>query len=207
MIVIGLTGSIGMGKSTVAGMLKRMGCAVHDADKAVHIALDPKGEAFEEVAVTFPDCWDKKTHTIKRDVLAKIIFNDNKKRDELESILHPIVRRSQKRFIQKQHQLGQDIVVLDIPLLFETGAESRVDYTFVVSAPFHIQRRRVLSRPNMNEEKFTAILHSQMTDSEKKLRADFVISTGMGLAYTYRSLQKAMREIKETPNENTDPLS
>jgi len=197
MILIGLTGSIGMGKSTAAGMLKKMGCAIHDADQAVREALSPNGGAFEEVAVTFPTCWDKKNHLIKRDILSEIIFNDDDKRIELENILHPIVQMSQRTFIQKQQRLEQDIVVLDIPLLFETGAQNRVDYTFVVSAPHHIQKRRVLSRPNMSEEKFYAILQNQMPDNEKKLYADFVISTGMGLAYTYKNLQKAIKEIKE----------
>lgn len=197
MIVLGLTGSIGMGKTTAAGMLQKLGCAVHDSDKAVHAALEPYGAAFEEVALTFPEAWDKKTHRIKRPVLAEIIFKDAQKRKELESILHPIVRQEQKKFVRRQQSLGKKIAVLDIPLLFETGAENRVDYTIVVSAPHHIQRRRVLSRPNMTEEKFHAILASQMPDHEKRIRADFVIPTSMGLAYTYNALKKAIQEIKK----------
>lgn len=184
-----------MGKSTAARMLKKMGHAVHDADKCAHQSLNPDGEAFEEVAVTFPESWDKKKHIIKRNILADIIFNNENKKRELENIIHPIVQQSQKTFIQKQQRLGRKIVILDIPLLFETGAESRMDYTFVVSSPYHIQRRRVLSRPNMSEEKFQAILLSQLSDHEKCMRADFVIPTGMGLAYTYRALQKSLKEI------------
>ena len=195
MIILGLTGSIGMGKSTAARMLKKTGCAVHNSDKAVHQALAPNGAAFEEVAVTFSESWDKKKHIIKRDILAGIIFKDTQKKEELENILHPIVHQSQNRFIQKQQRLGRKIVVLDIPLLFETGAQSRVDYTIVVSAPAHIQRRRVLSRADMTPEKFEAILAAQMPDHEKRLRADFVIPTGMGLAYTYRALQNCLRNI------------
>ncbi len=195
MIIIGLTGSIGMGKSTAARMLKKMGAAVHDSDGVVRKALNPYGEAFEEVAITFPESWDKKKHVIKRDVLANIIFSDKSKKEELENILHPIVWRSQKKFLQKQKLLGRKIVVLDIPLLFETGAQRRVDYTFVVSAPDHIQRRRVLSRPNMTPEKFQAILSSQLSDHEKCVQADFVIPTGMGLAYTYQALEKSLKEI------------
>lgn len=195
MIIIGLTGSIGMGKSTAARMLKKMGVAVHDSDDVVRQLLEPYGQAFEEVAVTFPESWDKKKHVIKRDVLADIIFHDEGKRHELEKIIHPIVKQSQKKFIQKQQRLGQKAVVLDIPLLFETGAQNRVDYTFVVSSPYHIQRRRVLSRPNMSEEKFQGILSSQLPDREKSMRADFVIPTGMGLAYTYRALEKSLKEI------------
>lgn len=195
MIILGLTGSIGMGKSTAASMLKKMGCAVHDSDEAAHYAISPVGGAFEEVAVIFPKAWDKKNRTIRRDALAKIIFNDGQKRQELENIIHPVVQQSQKNFIQKQRCLGRKIVVLDIPLLFETGADDRVDYTLVVSAPFHIQNRRVLSRPNMSEEKFKAILASQMPDHEKCARADFVVPTGLGLAYTYRALEKCIRNI------------
>lgn len=197
MIILGLTGSIGMGKSTAARMLAQMGCAVHDSDATVREALEPTGAAFEEVAVTFPDCWDKKNHLIKRDVLAKIIFADSDKKQELENILHPLVRVNQKNFIQKQKRLGRKFTVLDIPLLFETGAENRVDYTIVVSAPFHIQRRRVLARPMMSEEKFQAILNSQMSDREKCARADFVVHTGLGLAYTYRTLSHILQTVKE----------
>lgn len=197
MIVLGLTGSIGMGKTTAAGMLKKLGCAVHDSDKAVHSALEPYGAAFEEVALTFPDAWDKKKHRIKRPALAEIIFKDPEKKKELENILHPVVRQDQKKFIRQQQALGKKIAVLDIPLLFETGAENRVDYTIVVSAPYYIQRRRVLSRPNMTEEKFHAILSAQMPDHEKRMRADFVIPTSMGLAYTYNSLKKVIQEIKK----------
>lgn len=195
MIVLGLTGSIGMGKSTVANMLKKLHCAVHDSDQIVRNALDPKGEAFEEVAIMFPTSWDKKKHLIKRDVLADIIFSDAHKKQELEEILHPIVRRSQSNFVRKQQRFGRKIVVLDIPLLFETGAESRVDYTLTVNAPYHIQRRRVLARPNMTEDKFRSILASQMSDHEKCVRADFIIPTGLGLAYTYGTLQKCLEEI------------
>lgn len=196
MIVIGLTGSIGMGKSTVARMLKKLGCAVHDSDKAVHHALSPKGEAFEEVAVTFPTSWDKKTHTIRRDILGQIVFDDESKRIELEKILHPVVRRAQKKFIHTQQVLGKKIAVLDIPLLFETGAQNRVDYTIVASAPYHVQRRRVLGRKNMDADKFQKILAAQMSDREKCIRADFVVHTGMGMAYTYRQLQKFLESIK-----------
>ena len=185
-----------MGKTTAASMLKKMGCAIHDSDAAVHQALSPKGDAFEEVAVTFPEAWDKKKHIIKRNVLADIVFNDAQKKQELEKILHPIVQKSQKDFIQKQQRLGRDVVVLDIPLLFETGAENRVDYTITVSSPYHIQRRRVLERPNMTEEKFEAILNNQLSDQEKCARADFVVPTGMGLAYTYKHLQHVLNQIK-----------
>ncbi|MAZ76493.1 MAG: dephospho-CoA kinase [Micavibrio sp.] len=196
MIVLGLTGSIGMGKTTAAKMLSQLGCAIHDSDKVVGYALSPKGKAFEEIAVTFPLVWDKKNHLIKKDVLADIIFSDDDEKRKLEEILHPIVQQSQQDFILKQTRLERDIVVLDIPLLFETGAQSRVDYTICVSAPHHIQRRRVLSRAGMSEEKFEAILKSQMPDNQKTMLADFVVQTGIGMAYSYRQLENILREVR-----------
>lgn len=195
MITIGLTGSIGMGKTTAGRMLKRMGCAVHDSDRVVAYALSPKGNAFEEVALTFPQCWDKKTRRIQKDVLAKIVFNDDQQRHKLERILHPIVRASQKKFAQSQARLGKRIIVFDIPLLFETGAQKRFDYTICVSAPYHIQRRRVLSRPNMTADKFHSILSIQMPDRVKQTLADYTVQTGMGLAHTYRQLRQIIKDI------------
>lgn len=197
MIVLGLTGSIGMGKSTVAGMLRLMGCAVHDSDQAAHKALDRGGAAFEEVAVTFPDAWDRKKHIINRRILGELVFADPKKRAALEHIVHPAVWQSQKEFLKAQKALGRKVAVLDIPLLFETGAEKRVDYTLCVTAPYAVQRRRVLARPGMTEEKFLAVVNAQMPDSEKRMRADFVVPTGMGYSLTWRTLRAMMRELKK----------
>ncbi len=197
MIILGLTGSIGMGKSTAAAMLGKMSCAVHDSDKTVYDALQPTGKAFEEVAITFPKAWDKKKRLLKKDVLAQIIFADTKKRRELENILHPIVQRAQKDFIKTQKRLGRKFVVLDIPLLFETGADQRVHYTLVVDAPHSVQRRRVLARSNMDEKKFQAILKTQMSNKVKCRMADFVIPTGRGLATTWGALHNCLQEIKE----------
>ena len=195
MIILGLTGSIGMGKSTAARMLKRMGVPVFDSDADVHKALSPKGAAFEEVAVTFPESWDKKTRTINRKILGGIVFEDAEKRAELEAILHPIVQQGQRKFITAMRRIGKRVVVLDIPLLYETGAEARVDYTICVSAPFDIQRRRVLSRPNMDERRFLKILDHQMPDAQKRARADFVVDTGMGYARTYRQLHNIVKQV------------
>jgi len=190
MIILGLTGSIGMGKSTACRMLARLGCAVHDSDLIVRKAILPGGEAFEEVAVTFPEAWNKKKHIIKRDVLSDMIFNDPVKRDQLEKILHPIAKTSQLEFIRKQKMLGKKIAVLDIPLLFETGAQSRVDYTICMSAPYHQQKRRVLSRPGMTEDTFFNILNIQMPDQNKRAMADFVIETGLGYGHAFRKLKQ-----------------
>ena len=196
MIVIGLTGSIGMGKTTAASMLKKMGCAVYDSDVVARRALEPRGDAFEEVALTFPECWDKKKHVIKRDVLAEIIFTDPVRKQILEDILHPLVVQGQYDFIRAQQRLGKKIVVLDIPLLFETNAQGRVDYTICVYAPYPIQRRRVLARAGMTEEKFRAILNTQMPNAQKCALADFTVPTGLGMAYTYATLRKILARIK-----------
>lgn len=196
MIVLGLTGSIGMGKSGAAQMLRKLGVPTHDSDRAVHRALNPRGEAFEEVAVTFRDAWDPKKRIIDRKKLGEIVFNDAEKRKMLESILHPVAKKSQEHFIRAMRRQGKKIVALEIPLLFETGAENRLDFTVCVTAPAAIQRRRVLSRKNMTMEKFEKILESQMPDAQKRVRSDFVVQTGMGYAYTYKELQNILRKIK-----------
>lgn len=194
MIVFGLTGSIGMGKSTAANMLKLMGVPVHDSDIAVHEALGPKGEAFEEVAVTFPDAWDKRKRLIDRKKLGDIVFGDKAELRKLEAILHPLAAASQKKFLQEMKRKGKRAAVLEIPLLFETGAERRVDYTICVSAPPVLQRRRVMARKNMTEEKFRRILASQMPDGEKQARADFIVQTGLGYGTTFRELRKILKK-------------
>lgn len=195
MIILGLTGSIGMGKSTAARMLKDMGVPVFDSDEEVHKALSPAGAGFEEVAVTFPESWDKKTGTINRKILGGIVFENAAKRKQLEDILHPIVQAGQRKFILSMRRMGQKIVALDIPLLFETGAETRVDYTICVTAPYDIQKRRVLARPNMDEAKFLKILAQQMPDAQKQARADFVVQTGQGLTHTQRQLQNILKQV------------
>lgn len=197
MIIIGLTGSIGMGKTTAAKILQQMGCAIYNSDACVHRALEPYGKAFEAVALAFPKAWDKKTHRINRKILGKIVFNDHNAREMLESILHPIVWADQKKFLLAQRRFQKQFSVLDIPLLFETGADRRCDVTAVVTAPFSIQYRRVMARPNMTEEKFFNILETQMPSQEKCARADFIIPTGQGKACTYRSLRAMLRQLKE----------
>lgn len=196
MIVLGLTGSIGMGKSRVASMMRKLGIPVHDSDRAVHCALMPNGAAFEEVAVTFPECWDKKKRVIDRKKLGRIVFEDTKKLKTLEKILHPIARKSQMEFIQKMRKLGRKMVVLEIPLLFETGAQTRVDFVVCVSAPKDIQRRRVMARKNMTKEKFEQILARQMPDEAKRANSDFVINTGLGLSQTMKDIKSMVREIR-----------
>ncbi len=196
MIVLGLTGSIGMGKSKAAAMLKFLRVPVHNSDHAIHHALSPKGEAFEAVAVMFPDAWDKKKRVIDRKKLGEIVFNDVAALKKLESILHPMAQKSQQDFVRAMKARGRRIVALEIPLLFETGADKRVDYTITVSAPPAVQRRRVMMRAHMTEEKFQKILARQMSDEEKRSRSDFVVPTGMGYAATFRALKKIVRDVK-----------
>jgi len=196
MIIIGLTGSIGMGKSTAAALYRKLGVPVHESDKAVAEFLEPGGKAFETVALAFPDAWDKKTHTINKKKLADLVFTDDMQRQKLESILHPLVRRAQDRFLFKQKRLGRFLAVLDIPLLFETGAQHRVDYVIVVTAQPVIQRQRVLRRPNMTAEKLDSILDVQMPDGLKCNLADYVVQTGLGRADVLRRLKQILKELK-----------
>ena len=204
MIIIGLTGSIGMGKSIAAGMLERLGVPVHDADAAVHELLQPGSAAMPRIMAAFPPHKFPRLYgtvkgkkLIKRAALGALVFHDPQQKKKLESILHPLVRKSQNEFIRKNRKLGKRILALDIPLLFETGAESRVDYTLVMTAPAAVQRKRVLARRGMTEAKFQAILAQQMPDAEKRARADFVVKSGLGRAHTMRALKTVLQAIEK----------
>lgn len=188
MFILGLTGSIGMGKSTAAGMLRRLGVPVHDADAAVHRLLASEPAVRAEIAARFPDAVDGQT--VDRQALGAMVFSDPEARKDLEAILHPRVRAAAKRFLRKQAMARTPLVVLDIPLLYETGGEANVDAVLVVTAPGFLQAQRVLSRPGMSVERFDGILASQVPDSEKRRRADYIVETGLGKAYTYRRLQQ-----------------
>ncbi len=200
MIVIGLTGSIGMGKSTAAEMLRTLGVPVHCSDDAVHaLFADTKGQAYTAICAAFPYFEYPqiyKNREIDRKALGKVVFGNDEARKKLENILHPLVRQSQDHFIRTQQKAGRSIVALDIPLLFETGAEQHVDVTAVVSAPYEIQRARVLARDGMDEEKFHAIVERQMSDGEKCARADYVIQTGLGRAETMQQIKTMLESIK-----------
>jgi dephospho-CoA kinase len=193
MIVLGLTGSIGMGKSTAAGMLESLGVPCHDSDVAVHRLMAVGGKAYEAVAKAFPGVAAQ--GGIDRKALGRIVFADAAARERLEGILHPLVRESQKEFVKKHEGLGAKAVVLDIPLLFETGAEANLDKVICVHAPYEVQRQRVLARPGMTDEKFEAILASQMPSSEKCARADYVVETGAGMADTMRQIKDIVSEV------------
>ncbi len=195
MKIIGLTGSIGMGKSTAAGLLQRLGVRVHDSDATVHHMLTPKGAGFHAVIAMFPSAYDRQKNMIDRKALGQMVFGNDHNRQKLESILHPLVWQSQKRFVVWARRNGIRHIVLDIPLLYETGAEKKCDKVVVVTAPAFIQKQRVLKRPNMTEAKFAAILKQQYPDHEKRRRADFVVQTGLGYAHTLLALKRVLMKM------------
>jgi dephospho-CoA kinase len=188
LIVLGLTGSIGMGKTTAAAMLRRLGVPIFDADSVVHQLLAPRGAAVQEVSAAFPGVRSE-SGAIDRALLGQRVFGDLPALSRLEKIIHPMVRAEEKRFLDRARAQRNPLAVLDIPLLLETGSHHRCDYILVVSAPTLIQRQRVLRRPDMTEIRLAAILENQMPDREKRRRADFVVSTGAGRNETLRQLQ------------------
>ncbi len=197
MIVLGLTGSIGMGKSTVAAVFAEEGAPFFSSDEAVHALYASGGAAVAAVGAAFPGV--VVDDAVDRARLAAYVLNDPQARQRLESIVHPLVARAQADFLATQRAAGVDVVVLDVPLLFETGGDARVDRSVVVSAPYEVQRARVLARPNMTEEKFLAILSAQMPDAEKRARAAFVIDTSGAIEGTraqVRAVLDALREHK-----------
>jgi dephospho-CoA kinase len=179
MIVVGLTGSIGMGKSTTAQMFVDEGVPVYDSDAAVHALYASGGAAVAPVQAAFPGV--VVDGAIDRARLSAAVMGNSEALAVLESIVHPLVGAHRIGFFEAAQAQGADIVVLDIPLLYETGGEKKVDEVVVVSAPADVQRRRVLARPGMDPAKFEAILARQMPDAEKRALADFVIDTGQGL--------------------------
>ncbi len=193
MKILGLTGSIGMGKSTAAAMFRTLGVPVHDADASIHELMAPGGLGFDPIAAAFPDVITD--GRIDRQALGKIAFADPAVLKKLETILHPLVRAAENRFLAKQRRLGRKLVVLDIPLLYETSGEKRCDHVAVVTAPGFVQRQRVLSREGMTDAKFSAILSKQMPDTEKRKRADFIIPTGLGRAVTFQCIQGIIDQL------------
>lgn len=178
MIVIGLTGSIGAGKSFAASQFRRHGAAVFDADKEVHSMLAKNGEAVERIAEIFPDA--KEHGAINRKKLGNIVFSDDKKRTKLEKIIHPLVAKRRKNFIKNARGQRKKIAVLDIPLLFEVGADKDCDIVVVVSSPYDIQKQRATRRLGIDEERFKKINSLQMSSQQKEKLADYVIKTGIG---------------------------
>ncbi|RVA50046.1 dephospho-CoA kinase [Mesorhizobium sp. M7A.F.Ca.CA.004.09.1.2] len=177
MIVLGLTGSIGMGKSTTARMFADAGVPVHDSDEAVHRLY--AGKAAPLVEAAFPGT--TLAGVVDRAKLGARVLGDAAALKRLEAIIHPLVRADADAFLAKHRNASESIAALDIPLLFETGGRNRVDKVVVVTAPAETQRERVLARPGMTEEKLASILAKQVPDAEKRRQADFVVDTGRGL--------------------------
>lgn len=191
MVIFGLTGSIAMGKSTAAGMLRRLGVPVHDSDAVVHRLLGKGGGAVPLVARAFPKV--VRSGAVDRQALGALVFADPAALRTLENLLHPLVSAQALGFLKRNAVARSPLVVLDIPLLFETSAERRCDATIVVSAPALVQRQRALARPGMNAAKLAGILARQVPDAVKRRRADFVVPTGLGLGVTLRGLKRVIR--------------
>ena len=192
--VIGLTGSIGMGKSTAAAMLRRKGLPIFDADATVHQLMGVGGSAVAAVEEAFPGV--VKNGAVDRPELGKRVFGDSAKLKQLERILHPRVGQAERAFLASVARQRLPMAVRDVPLLFETGGEKRCDATIVVSAPAHIQASRVLARPGMTMERLEQIRSKQMPDAKKRQRADFVVPTGLGKRVTWDALGRVLRVLK-----------
>lgn len=182
MKVLGLTGSIGMGKSATAAMFAAAGIPVYDADAEVARLYAPGGEAVGPVGALFPDC--VRDGGVDREALRQAVIGQTEALRQLEAIVHPLAARAQSAFRTRAEQAANPLIVLDIPLLYETGGDAACDHVAVVTAPLSVQRARVLARPGMTPERFEAILARQMPDADKRARADFVISTAFGFAFT-----------------------
>ncbi len=195
MFILGLTGSIGMGKSTTANFFREAGVPVHDSDAVVHRLYE--GEAVGPVEAAFPGVTvDGK---IDRGKLSQQLVGNPDAIRKLEAIVHPLVRAVSERFLQEQKAKGARSVVLDIPLLFETGGETRVDAVVVVSAPADVQRERVLKRPGMTAERLDALLARQMSDAEKRARAHFVVDSARSFDSARAQVHGILRAVAALP--------
>ena len=194
-LILGLTGSIGMGKSTVAEMFERHGLPVFDADAEVRRMQGPEGELVPAIEAEFPGSTGP--DGVKREALGVQVFGDPAALAQLEAIVHPMVRDLERDFLHAEIQKGAAMAVLEIPLLFETGGDKLCDVTVVVSAPAQMQRERVLQRPGMTPEKLDEILARQMPDADKRARADFVVDTGGTIAESQAQIDKIIARLKE----------
>ena len=189
--VLCLTGSLGMGKSTAAKFFAECGVPVHDSDAAVHALYE--SEAVPLIERAFPG--STSGGKVDRNRLAAMVLNDQAALARLEAIIHPLVTASREKFLAQAQARGAPIVVVDIPLLFETTAESQCDAVVVVSAPAEIQRARALDRPGMTEEKFATLLAKQMPDAQKRRRADFVVDSSQGFEHTRAQIRDILQSV------------
>ena len=195
MMIVGLTGSIGMGKSTAAKMLRQMRVPVYDADANVHAIQAKGGVALPAIEAAFPGV--VKDGVLDRQALGARVFGNKEALRKLEAIVHPLVGQRQRAFLKRAARRGEKLVVLDIPLLFEGAGERRVDAVLVVSAPAFLQRHRVMARPGMSNERLDGILRQQVPDVLKRRKATVVIPTGLGLAPTRLALAQAIARLKK----------
>ncbi|WP_427453298.1 dephospho-CoA kinase [Litorimonas sp. WD9-15] len=193
MKIIGLTGSIGMGKSTTAQMFSDLGCPVFDADATVHKMYAKGGRAVPLIRAVFPDAIVD--GAVDRKVLGHHMRADSLNLKVLESFIHPWVGEARTLFLTQAKQNGVKAVIFDVPLLFETGGDKKVDATVVVTAPAEVQRARVMSRPGMTKDLFDMILSKQMPDAEKRRRADYIISTAEGLDAARKAVKSVLDDI------------
>jgi dephospho-CoA kinase len=195
MFILGLTGSIGMGKTTTARLFAEAGVPVHDADAAVHALYE--GEAAAAIEQAFPGT--TAAGKVNREELGHRIVKEPAALKRLEAIVHPLVRQSETRFIAAARARGAPVVVLDIPLLYETGGEARVDAVVVVSAPAEIQRERVLQRPAMTVDKLESLLAQQLPDADKRRRADFLVDSGQGIEHARKQVKEILTQVAKMP--------
>ena len=194
MKVLGLTGGIGMGKSTATNTLRRLCVPVFDADAAVHGLQARGGRAVRPIAAAFPD--SVRDGAVDREALRRAVLGNPAALKRLERIVHPLVRQEERRFMAAARRRGERLVVLDVPLLFETGGAGRCDAVVVVTAPAAVQRWRVLRRPGMTEDRLRAILARQTPDREKRRRADHLVHTGLSRHHAQRRIRKLVREMR-----------
>ena len=199
MITLGLTGSIGMGKSTAAAMFESLGVPVFDSDAEVHRLMALGGAAVSQVEAAFPGV-TAPDGSIDRQKLGGAVFGDPQKLKVLEGIIHPLVGRGRERFNGQARSARQPVVVYDVPLLYETGGEKRVDHVCVVSAPKALQIARVMARPGMTRDKLDHIIAAQVPDAVKRRRADFVIPTGNGKYFALQRIRSILKALKVKEN-------
>jgi dephospho-CoA kinase len=194
MKLIGLTGSIGMGKSTTAAMFREAGIPVYDADAEVHAAYDVGGAAVEPVGAAFPGV--VKDGRVDREELRKRVLGNPEALGRLNAIVHPIVGQARVAVFERAKAAGADMVILDVPLIYETGGEKNMHKVIVVSAPVEVQRERVLAREGMTPERLDAILAQQVPDAEKRARADYVVDTGKGLEAAREQVRAIIADLR-----------
>ncbi len=198
-LMIGLTGSIGMGKSETSKMFAKLGLPVYDADAAVHRLYEPGGAAVAALEAAFPGV--VKQGGVDRTELSKHVTGNPEATKKLQAIVYPLMADERRRFVEEATAKGADLIVFDIPLLFETGGHATMDAVVVASAPSHIQRTRVLARPGMTEEKFDYLLSRQLADEEKRAKAHFVVVTDKGLEHAFDQVKMIVAELRRRAHE------